>query len=111
VKAQITRPWESEYSIEKTEIVAETRDLRVLNITLTEGQFVPWHYHTKVTDIFFCIEGKLQIETQNNKVLIHAGESHQIIANIPHSVSNQSSGICKFILIQGIGTYDYNKIS
>ena len=106
---RITKPWESEYRIEKTEIVAETHNLRVLDITLSEGQFVPWHYHSKITDIFFCITGELQIETKNYKTIIHPGESYQIIANVPHRVSNKSNSNCKFLLVQGIGAYDYIK--
>src|ERR1700716_3144888 len=37
-----TRPWESEYSIKRTLVIAETPELRVVDLTLAPGECVPW---------------------------------------------------------------------
>ncbi len=34
------RPWETEYTIEDTTVIAETPDLRVLRITLAAGEAI-----------------------------------------------------------------------
>ncbi len=45
------------YVIAGRETVAEGADLRVVALTLAEGQCVPWHYHSAITDSFVCLEG------------------------------------------------------
>ncbi len=47
------RPWETQYQVAETKIVAETPDLRVLEITLDIGEAVPWHLHRHVDDHFY----------------------------------------------------------
>ena len=42
------------YEVERRETVAETDALRVRILTLAAGQEVPWHYHSQVTDTFYC---------------------------------------------------------
>lgn len=58
------RPWETEYQITDTTVIAETPDLRVLEITLGPGEEVPWHVHSMVEDIFYCLSGALEIFTR-----------------------------------------------
>ena len=52
------------YEVEHLETVAGTGDLRVRLYTLAVGQEVPWHYHSHITDTFFCLEGTLSVETR-----------------------------------------------
>ncbi len=47
-----TRPWDSQYEIKDTTIIAETPDLRALHIPLAEGDVIPWHFHNHVTENF-----------------------------------------------------------
>ena len=46
------------YVIAGRETVAEGADLRVVVLTLAQGQCVPWHYHSTITDSFVCLEGR-----------------------------------------------------
>ncbi|MCZ6774749.1 MAG: cupin domain-containing protein [Proteobacteria bacterium] len=104
-----TRPWETEYTIEATEIIAETPALRVLRITLAVGQFIPWHYHSAIVDQFFCLEGDVNVETRAPKA-VHAlvvGGECTVPPRIAHRVSNQGPLPCRFVLVQGVGPYDY----
>ena len=104
-----TRPWETEYEIEATDILAETPDLRILKITLAQGQSIPWHYHTVIADQFFCLEGDLKVETKGGRqaFTLAAGDECRIEAKTAHYVSNNGSSRCRFILIQGVGAYDF----
>lgn len=106
---RIIHPWESEYTIEHTEVVAETPELRVLRITLAEGQFIPWHYHTNVTDRFFCLEGELRVETRapRNDYRLSPGNDCRVPPKTAHIVRNAGAGRCRFVVVQGIGPYDY----
>lgn len=105
----IKYPWKAEYEIEETVIMAETGDLRVLRITLAEGQFIPWHFHTNVTDTFTCIEGTLRVETRapRDTCLMQVGEGCAVPSKTAHLVTNAGTGRCRFIVVQGVGSYDY----
>lgn len=109
---RIVQPWQSEYVIENTETIAETPDLRVLRITLAEGDFIPWHYHSIVTDSFVCLEGDLQVETRapRNLYRMAPGQECAVPAKTAHVVTNRGSGRCRFMVIQGIGPYDWQAV-
>jgi len=104
-----TRPWETHYTVAGTRIVAETPDLRVVEITLAEGEQVPWHYHSTIADHFFCLEGDLTIETRAPRArhALGPGAECLIPAKTAHVVTNGGNGVCRFLLVQGIGAYDY----
>jgi len=99
----------SSYTIAAREVVAATAELRVLTMTLAPGEVIPWHYHSQVTDTFFCLEGTLGLETPapGQVVLLGPGESLAIPPRQPHRVDNRGTGHCRFLLVQGIGSYDF----
>ena len=97
------------YIIERREVVAETDTLRVSILTLAAGQEVPWHYHSQVTDTFCCLEGVLSVETRapNAHHRLEVGESCAVPPMTAHRVTGQDGGRARFLIVQGIGTYDY----
>jgi len=97
------------YEVEDREMVAETPDLRVVILTLGPGHFVPWHFHSNVTDTFFCLEGPMVVTTQGGrtKTELAAGERYAVPPRTAHHVGGKDGGRCKFAIVQGIGTYDY----
>ncbi|MCH8077709.1 MAG: cupin domain-containing protein, partial [SAR324 cluster bacterium] len=66
-------------------------------------------YHGEVTDTFLCMEGPMVIETQGGrrKTELNPGERHVIPPRTAHYVSGKDGGRCRFVLVQGVGTYDY----
>lgn len=107
-----TRPWESEFSIEDTEMVAETPELRAVRLTLAAGQCVPWHWHSAIDDHFICLEGAIEIETRapRGKHRLAPGNEHAVPAKVAHIVRNVADGRSRFMVIQGIGPYDYHAV-
>ena len=97
------------YVIEGREVVARTDTLRVSILTLAEGQEVPWHYHSEVTDTFYCLEGVLSVETRAPKArhLLEVGESCAVPPMTAHRVTGRDGSRARFLIVQGIGTYDY----
>src|SRR3974377_1302299 len=74
--------------------------------TATSSQ---WHYHSEVTDHFFVLSGTLTIETRTpeDRLTVAVGERYQITAANPHTVSNRGPTDCLFLLLQGVGRYDW----
>ena len=100
------------YKVEKREVVAQVPDLRMVILTLAAGQEVPWHFHTNVTDTFFCMEGPMVVHTKQpeSETELVAGQSFAVQAQRPHRVTGKSGGRCKFALLQGVGRYDFKPV-
>ena len=97
------------YKIEGREIVAKVKNLRASVLTVGPGQSVPWHHHSEVTDTFFCIKGPMQVETRSpdEARILAPGDITVIAPDQPHRVSGVDGNRCKFLIIQGVGDYDY----
>lgn len=97
------------YALENRELVAEGKDLRVQVLTLAEGQRVPWHKHSEVTDSFVCLEGEVVIETRlpNQVAALVPGQRFAVGPGVAHMVQGKDGARCKFMIIQGVGVYDF----
>jgi quercetin dioxygenase-like cupin family protein len=90
------------------ETVMEGADMRALVLTLAAGECVPWHYHSDITDRFFCLGGTTVVETRAPAAVnrLEAGESCTVLPKTAHYVHGQDNGPCRFLLLQGVGVYD-----
>lgn len=106
-------PWETHYSITDTTIIAETESLRVLEITLAPGEAVPWHYHSAIQDQFYPLTGALTVESRAPSARhdLMPGQSCVIDPKVAHLVTNHGTELCRFLLIQGVGPYDYRPVA
>jgi quercetin dioxygenase-like cupin family protein len=97
------------YEIADRELVAEGTDLRVQVLTLSRGQCIPWHYHSEITDAFVCLEGPMVVETRapRNEYLLTQGQRCAVQPRTAHYVHGQADGPCKFLIVQGVGVYDF----
>jgi quercetin dioxygenase-like cupin family protein len=100
------------YSVDDHEVVAATPELRMVVLTLGSGQEVPWHWHSNVIDHVICLEGPMVVETRapRERFELDAGERCNVPAKRAHRVSGKDGGPCKFAILQGIGTYDFNPV-
>ena len=100
------------YEVADYEVVAETPVLRMVVLTLTAGQEVPWHWHSNCTDTFFCMQGPMVVETRAPRQLFELapGETCAVPARRAHRVAGRNGGPCKFALLQGVGAYDFNPL-
>jgi quercetin dioxygenase-like cupin family protein len=52
------------------------------------GDGPPLHIHTRQTETFHAVEGQLGIQAGDQKIILDPGESHRLLAGIPHSFFN-----------------------
>lgn len=104
----------AKYVVSSRRIVALGSDVHVKEFTLVVGEEIPWHRHTQMFDVFYCLEGHLEIElaeAQSGQRLpalaLNPCESAKVEAGTAHRPYNRGPGVCRFLLVQGIGTYDY----
>lgn len=108
------------YSIAKREVIAETDNLRVVLMTLAPGEATPWHHHSEITDTTFALTGAVRVEIQAGAdSAAGAGqiERRELFPGAPccikpgtvHRVVNAGGDPCSFLLVQGLGKYDFLK--
>ncbi len=101
------------YTVKAIETIAEGSDLRARQYTLAPGEVIPWHYHSSVTDWYFCLAGTLRVETRAPRAdeRLTAGGRYAIPPKTAHRISNGGGEDCRFLLLQGVGVYDFNKLA
>jgi len=94
-------------------VVLRTPDVRVVEYALQAGDAHPWHFHSEVSDTIYCLEGLIGVETRDppSDVVLRPGEKHNVPVKLVHHVKNAGKGQSRYLLLQGIGTYDYNKVA
>ena len=97
-----------ELRIAGRESVMEGSDMRAQILTLAAGQCVPWHYHSTITDSFFCLEGPMVVETRAPRAehVLNPGERCTVPPKTAHTVHGRDGGPCRFLILQGVGVYD-----
>jgi quercetin dioxygenase-like cupin family protein len=101
-------------SVKSRRIVAAGLNVSVREIILSPGDSIPFHYHSDVFDVFYCLQGQLSIDQTDafSKILLStleltAGNSIKIESGIAHRPYNKLNTETRFLLIQGGGIYDY----
>jgi quercetin dioxygenase-like cupin family protein len=99
------------YTVKDVEIVVAGKDVQARVITLAAGDSIPWHYHTETTDHYFVLRGSLTIATRNpnEEHELGIGDRHRIMPGTAHLLSNRGTTQTQFLLLQGVGNYDWVK--
>lgn len=102
------------YTVKAIETIAQGSDLQARLYMLGPGDVIPWHYHSGVTDWYFCLSGTLRVETRAPRAddRLAAGSHFEIPPRTAHRISNGGGDAedCRFLLLQGVGVYDFNKL-
>lgn len=97
------------YEVERRATHAARPGFRITELQISPIQKVPWHTHTNVQDTFYVLNGKIRIYLQDPKeaVLLVPGETYTVKPQRPHLVTNAGEASATFLVLQGIGEYDY----
>ena len=97
------------YEVERRAYHLERPGFRISELQLSPTQTVPWHFHSRVTDTFYVIEGQLRLFLQQPKqdVRLGPGESYAVAAGRPHLVTNAGDTSMTILVLQGVGEYDF----
>jgi quercetin dioxygenase-like cupin family protein len=89
---------------------AERPGFRISEIRLTPTQRVPWHHHSNIQDTFYVLGGSIRISLQDpdEQVELGVGESWgPASAGRRHLVTNVGAHAANFLVLQGMGDYDF----
>ena len=99
------------YSIKNIEMIANGVDVQARIFTLAPGEAIPWHRHSESTDHYFVLRGTLTIKTRNpdDGHTFEMGDRYKISPGTAHLIANKGTTDCLFLLLQGVGKYDFIK--
>ena len=99
------------YKVRDIHVVARGSDVLVREYTLDPGEAIPWHRHSHVSDYYYGLEGTVLVETRDPAARheVGAGKFAKVTPPTVHHVSNPGKNACRFLLIQGVGKYDFVK--
>lgn len=97
------------YEVERRKRYAERPGFRISELQISPTQQVPWHCHSYIRDTFYVIEGRLQLTLRDpeEEVRLGPGETYTVVARRPHLVTNGGESSATFLVLQGVGEYDY----
>lgn len=97
------------YEVEHRAEHAARPGFRITELQLSKKQKVPWHYHNSIEDTFYVLKGNLRIFMQDPKeeVRLAPGQTLTVKARRPHLVTNGGEESVSFLVLQGVGEYDY----
>jgi quercetin dioxygenase-like cupin family protein len=97
------------YEVERRARHAERPGFRISELQLSPTQKVPWHSHSNIRDTFYVIEGhvRLFLREPDEEVRLAPGDVYCVAPRRPHLVMNGGDTSTTFLVLQGIGEYDY----
>ncbi|HJU54086.1 MAG TPA: cupin domain-containing protein [Pyrinomonadaceae bacterium] len=97
------------YEVERRALHAERPGFRISELQISPAQRVPWHYHNNIQDTFYVIEGHLRLFLREpaEEVRLGPGDTYSVSPRRPHMVTNGGDGSATFLVLQGVGEYDY----
>jgi mannose-6-phosphate isomerase-like protein (cupin superfamily) len=97
------------YEVERRATHAARPGFRIQELQISPTQQVPWHYHNNVQDTFYVLTGTIRIFMQDPKeeVRLSPGETYAVRPKRAHLVTNAGDSSATFLVLQGIGEYDF----
>ncbi len=97
------------YEVERRARHAERNGFRINELQISPTQKVPWNYHSHVQDTFYVLEGTIRVfmREPNATLVLKPGETYTLAPKRPHLVINAGNASATFLILQGIGEYDF----
>jgi quercetin dioxygenase-like cupin family protein len=96
------------YEPQEMELIVDTPDVRVAEITLAPHTDTPAHEHTRTQEVCYCLEGELRCEADGEApTVLRAGRKKTFAAGSDHRLRNVGDAPCRFLLIHAVGRFDF----
>ncbi len=97
------------YEVERRARHAERPGFRVSELQISPTQQVPWHFHSHISDTFYVLAGSIRLFMREPKeeIVLKVGETYTVTPKRPHLVVNGGDKSATFLILQGVGEYDY----
>ena len=92
--------------------IIRTENVLVRVMELEKDASTGWHYHSMVSDYFVCLNGVVRVESKSpdEVIVLYPGRHLEIKPPQVHRVINAHTEKSEYLLVQGVGVYDYIKV-
>ena len=83
---------------------------RISELQIGPAQQVPWHSHTNISDTFYVLADRIRVSLRDPVARIELGPGQSrgpVLPGRPHQVTNSGTGSATFLVLHGIGDYDF----
>jgi len=97
------------YEVERRAYHAVRPGFRIAELQISPTQQVPWHSHNNVQDTFYVLSGAIRVLLSNpeEEVRLIPGQTFSVPPRRPHLVANAGDISAVFLVLQGMGEYDF----
>jgi quercetin dioxygenase-like cupin family protein len=97
------------YEVERRHCHVGRPEFRITELQISSTQQVPWHFHRNVQDTFYVLTGQLRLflREPTEEVRLSLGDTYSVKPRRPHLVANGGDTSATFLVLQGIGEYDF----
>ena len=97
------------YEVERRAEHAARPGFHITELQISPTQKVPWHFHSNIQDTFYVLQGSIRIFLREPKeeVRLASGQTYSVKPRRPHLVINGGEGSATFLVLQGMGEYDF----
>jgi quercetin dioxygenase-like cupin family protein len=97
------------YEVEHRAYHAVRPGFRITELQISPTQQVPWHSHNNVQDTFYVLSGAIRVLLSDPEEEVHLmpGQTFSVPPRRPHLVANGGDTSAVFLVLQGIGEYDF----
>lgn len=88
---------------------AERPGFRIVEILIAEGQEIPWHSHSTITDTMYVLDGDIVVSAREpmEEVELGPGDTCVVGPGRPHRIVTRGPAPATFLVLQGLGEYDF----
>jgi quercetin dioxygenase-like cupin family protein len=99
------------YTPQQMEIICQTPEVRVAEITLPPFGQTPSHRHSRANEVCYCLEGELTWQTPDAPDgILHAGQRRDFPVDSTHRLANLGNIPCRLLLIHSGGEFDFVEV-
>ena len=101
-----------DYKVKHRAIIAQSSDMRVIDITLAPGECIPWHLHPDNEDLVIMLSGSMEIREYHPDKTVTLGplDRYVVPRKRPHTNVNVSKADCQFLVLQGPGKIEFQRL-
>ena len=100
------------YKVKRSVVIAQSDNMRVVDITLAPGECIPWHLHPDNEDYVIVLSGRVEIHEYHPDKVVKLGPHDRYVVprRRPHTNVNASKRDCQFLVVQGPGKVEFQRL-
>jgi len=82
--------------------------VRVAEFEMDPNASGAWHHHSQVSEHCYCLKGRIVVEIAGQSASnLEVGERCEFPAGVLHRLSNAENQVSGYLVVQGVGAYDF----